>query len=147
MVGNTGPANNTLYQVSITSNIMSPSIAGPKVSSNYTNGYYAAGLQVSEFDAGTFDYIFLSVLAYGVPAACTAPSLNNGCVIGYDVTSGTISGSTTPTGATAEAGGTSGIVVDSGAAGAQNIYFSTLLNQTCTGGTGGCAIQTTQATP
>jgi hypothetical protein len=72
-----------------------------------------------------------------------------GCVIGYNVNSGTISGSTTATGATAEAGGTSGIVVDSGATGAQNIYFSTLLNQTCTtsGGTAGCAIQTSQSAP
>ncbi|MGA2359654.1 MAG: hypothetical protein ABSF66_11685 [Terriglobales bacterium] len=43
--------------------------------------------------------------------------------------------------------GTSGIVVDNGATGAQNIYFSTLLNQTCTGGTGGCAIQTSQSAP
>jgi hypothetical protein len=119
------------------------------VSTNYTNGYYAAGLQVAEFYTGTFDYIFLSVLAYGVPAGCTAPSLSNGCVIGYDVNSGTISGSTTPTGAAPAEGGTSGIVVDNGTSGAQNIYFSTLLNQTCTtsGGTGGCAIQTSQSAP
>jgi hypothetical protein len=148
VVGNTGPANNTLYQVTITSNVMNPSTAaGPVVSNSYTKGYYSAGLQVAEFDAGTIDYIFLSVLSFGVPSGCTSPSLNNGCVIGYNVTSGTISGSTTPTGATIAAGGTSGIVVDSGATGAQNIYFSTLLNQTCTGGTGGCAIQTSQSAP
>src|SRR5208282_2509526 len=150
VIGNTGPANNTLYQIPINSNVMSPSIAGPEVSNSYTNGYYAAGLQVSEFDAGTHDYIFLSVLAFGVPVGsgeCGTSSLSNGCVIGYDVTSGTISGSTTPTGATGEAGGTSGIVVDSGATGAQNIYFSTLLNATCTGGTGGCATQTLQSAP
>jgi hypothetical protein len=126
--------------------------AGPAVSSNYTNGYYAAGLQVAEFDNGTNDYIFLSVLAFGVPAGsgeCGTSSLSNGCVIGFDVTSGTITGSTTPTGAAPAAGGTSGIVVDNGAAGASNIYFSTLLNQTCTtsGGNGGCAIQTTQSAP
>ena len=149
MVGNTGPANNTLYQVSINNDVMSPSTtAGPVVSNSYTKGYYSAGLQVAEFYAGgTNDYIFLSVLAFGVPSGCTSPSLNNGCVLGFNVNSGTISGSTTPTGATGEAGGTSGIVVDSGAAGAQNIYFSTLLNQTCTGGTGGCAIQTSQSAP
>ena len=150
VIGNTGPANNTLYQIPINSNVMSPSIAGPEVSNSYTNGYYAAGLQVSEFDAGTHDYIFLSVLAFGVPVGsgeCGTSSLSNGCVIGYDVTSGTISGSTTPTGGTGEAGGTSGIVVDSGATGAQNIYFSTLLNATCTGGTGGCATQTLQSAP
>jgi hypothetical protein len=152
VVGNTGPANNTLYQVTITNNAISTVTTGPVVSNNYNKGYYAAGLQVAEFDNGTNDYIFLSVLAFGAPfgsAACGTATLVNGCVIGYDVTNGTISGSTTPTGATVEAGGTSGIVVDSGAAGAQNIYFSTLLNQTCTtsGGTGGCAIQTSQSAP
>src|ERR1019366_5744454 len=151
VIGNTGPANNTLYQIPINSNVMSTTAAAaPAVSSNYTNGYYAAGLQVAEFYAGgTNDYIFLSVLAYGAFGSgfCGTATLGNGCVIGYDVTNGTISGSTTPTGATAEAGGTSGIVVDSGATGAQNIYFSTLLNQTCTGGTGGCAIQTSQSAP
>jgi hypothetical protein len=151
VVGNTGPANNTLYQVSITSNVMSTSsTAGPEVSSNYINGYYSAGLQVSEFYAGgTNDYIFLSVLSYGFPSGCAPASLANGCIIGYNVNSGTISASTAATGATAEAGGTSGIVVDSGTAGAQNIYFSTLLNQSCTtsGGTGGCAIQTSQSAP
>jgi hypothetical protein len=151
LVGNTGPANNTLYQVTITNNVMNTSTtAGPVVSNNYTSGYYSAGLQVAEFDAGTIDYIFLSVLAFGVPAGsgeCGTSSLSNGCVIGFNVSSGTISGSTTPTGATGAEGGTSGIVVDSGAPGAQNIYFSTLLNQSCTtsDGTGGCAIQTSQA--
>ena len=151
VIGNTGPANNTLYQVSINSGIMSSgaATAGPVLSTNYTNSLYAAGLQVTEFNAGANDYIFLSVLAYGGVSGCGTASLTNGCVIGYNVTSGTISSSTTPTGATAEAGGTSGIVVDNGSAGAQNIYFSTLLNQTCTtsGGTGGCAIQTIQSAP
>ncbi|HLM82400.1 MAG TPA: hypothetical protein VK302_17480 [Terriglobales bacterium] len=154
VVGNTGPANNTLYQVSINANVMSTtSTAGPVVSTSYTNGYYAAGLQVAEFYDGTTakDYIFLGVLAYGAFGSgfCGTATLGNGCVIGFDVTSGTITGSTTPTGATAEAGGTSGIVVDNGAAGAQNIYFSTLLNQVCTTslGTGGCAIQTSQVAP
>ena len=34
------------------------------------------------------------------------------------------------------------------AAGAQNIYnFSTLLNASCTGGMGGCALQTSQSVP
>jgi hypothetical protein len=150
VVGNTGPANNTLYQVSINNNVMSTTTtAGPQLSSNYTHGYYSAGLQVSEFDSSSNDYIFLSVLSYGYPSACGTASLGNGCVIGYNVNSGTISTSTTATGATAEAGGTSGIVVDSATSGAQNIYFSTLLNQTCTtsGGTGGCAIQVSQIAP
>ena len=150
VVGNTGPANNTLYQVSINNNVMSSTTtAGPQLSSNYTNGYYSAGLQITEFDSSSNDYIFLSVLSYGYPIACGTASLGNGCVIGYNVNSGAISASTTPTGATPEAGGTSGIVIDSATSGAQNIYFSTLLNQTCTtsGGTGGCAIQVSQSAP
>jgi len=105
---------------------------------------------VTEFyPGGTNDYIFLSVLAYGDVNGCVTGALGNGCVIGYNVYSGAISGSTIPTGAAVEAGGTSGIVVDNDSSGAQNIYFSTLLNQSCTtsGGTGGCAIQTLQSLP
>jgi hypothetical protein len=151
VIGNTGPANNTLYQISITNNIMNPTtVVGPTLSTNYTNSYYSAGLQITEFFNSPHDYIFLSVLAYGNPTGfCGPASLGNGCIMGFDVTSGTISGSSVPTGATAEAGGTSGIVVDNAAVGGSNIYFSTLLNQTCTtsGGAGGCAIQTSQSAP
>ena len=45
--------------------------------------------------------------------------------------------------------GTSGIVGDNASSGAQNGYFSTLSNQTCStsGGTGGCAIQTIMSAP
>ncbi len=151
VVGNTGAANNTLYQVSISSNVMnSAPVAGPAVSENYTNGYMAAGLGVTEFDNGGHDYIFLSVLSFGAPAACSA-TLANGCVMGFDVTGGTISAGTTPTAATTEAGGTSSIIIDNSAAlaGASNIYFTPLANQFCTtsGTIGGCAIQTLQAAP
>jgi hypothetical protein len=61
--------------------------------------------------------------------------------------SGVVSSSATPNGTLQEAGGPSGIVVDNGGAGASNVYFSTLLNQTCTtsGGNGGCATSATQA--
>ena len=152
MVGNTGPANNTLYQIAINSGTMSSSAAtaGPAISSNYTNSLYSAGLQVTEFYAGgSNDYLFLSVLAYGSPTGCGTASLANGCILGYNVNSGSISGSTSPTGALAEAGGTSGIVVDNASSGAENIYFSTLSNQSCStsGGTGGCAIQTIMSAP
>jgi len=83
---------------------------------------------------------------------CPGQSLLIGCLMGFDVTSGTISSSTPATGVLQEAGGTSGIVVDNTASailGGSNIYFSTLLNQTCatSGGTGGCAVQTSQAIP
>jgi hypothetical protein len=151
VVGNTGAANNTLYQISINSNVMNAtSIVGPVLSNNNSNGYFSAGLQVTEFLNGAHDYIFTSVLSFGSPAACS-DTLANGCVMGFDVTSGTISGSTTPTAATTEAGGTSGIIIDNLASltGASNIYFTTLLNQLCTttSTTGGCAIQTLQSAP
>jgi len=151
VVGNTGAANNTLYQVSISSNVMNTaSTTGPALSDNYSNGFFAAGLQVTEFFKGGHDYIFLSVLSFGSPATCSN-ILSNGCVMGFDVTSGSINGSTAPTAATTEAGGTSGIIIDNSAAlsGASNIYFTTLTNQLCTtsGTTGGCAIQTLQSAP
>jgi hypothetical protein len=153
VVGNTGSGNNTLYQVSITNNVMSTTAtAGPVLSSNFTNHIFAAGLQITENFTGTNDYIFVSVLAYGGPSGCGTASLANGCVMGFNVTSGTISGSTATTGATAEAGGTSGIIIDNTASspsGASNIYYTPLSNQTCTtsASTGGCAIQISQATP
>jgi hypothetical protein len=155
VVGNTGPANNTLYQIPISSGTMGTPNAGPVVATNYTAGYYSAGLQVSEFyntSAGNHDYLFLSVLGFGqnnVNIACPGQTVIIGCVMGFDVTSGTVSSGMVSTGVLPEVGGTSGIVVDNGAAGASNIYFSTLLNQSCTtsGGTNGCAVQTTQAAP
>jgi hypothetical protein len=161
VVGGTGPQNNTLYAITITGNAMTAgsATAGPQVATNYTNGYHAAGLQVTEFcnngssactaSQGT-DYLFLSVLAFGnqfTTNPCPNPSAGNGCIMGFTVpASGTVSSSATPNGALQEAGGTSGIVVDNGASGASNIYFSTLLNQTCgSSGTGGCAVSATQA--
>lgn len=160
VVGNTGASNNTLYQIPITASTMGTPVAGPVVATNYSNSYYSAGLQITEFynTGGTqpHDYIFLSVLSYGNPtSACGTPSSTIGCILGYDVTTVTaatpITSSTAPTGGLPEAGGTSGIIVDNGSSGASNIYFSTLLNQSCTGpgvtGTGGCAVQTTQSAP
>jgi hypothetical protein len=153
VVGNTGSGNNTLYQISINSNVMSATAtAGPVLSSNFTNRIFAAGLQVTENFTGTNDYIFVSVLTYGGPSGCGTASLANGCVMGFDVTSGTISGSTAVTGATAETGGTSGIVIDNTASspsGASNIYYTPLANQLCSTSatTGGCAIQISQAAP
>lgn len=158
VVGGTGPQNNTLYAITITNNVMGSATAGPTVAANYTNGYYAGGLPVSEFcnngnspctsSQGT-DYVFVGVLSYGSSFStnpCTGQSLSVGCVMGFTLpASGVISSAATPNGTLPEAGGTSGIVVDNGASGASNIYFSTLLNQSCTGGTGGCAVSATQA--
>jgi hypothetical protein len=151
VVGNTGPANNTLFQIPISSGVMSTSpVAGPVLSTNYSNSYYSAGLQITEIYSSGKDYIFLSVLAFGTPAGCGS-SLDNGCVMGFNVTGGIINGSTAPTGATAEAGGTSGIIIDNSSAfaGASNIYYTPLSNQACptSASTGGCAIQISQTSP
>jgi hypothetical protein len=142
VVGGTGPQNNTLYQIPVTSGVIAPPAnAGPAVAGNYTNGYYAGGLQVTEFYTGTNDYIFTGVLM-----ALANPSV--GAVSGFDVTSGTISPSTVATGVIAAQGGPSGIVVDNSLSTAQNIYYSTTLNSTCTtSGSGGCAVQTIQSAP
>jgi len=153
VVGNTGPANNTLYQISITGNVMSTtSTAGPVVAQNYTNGYYASGLDLTEFFNSDTDYIFLGTIAFSNYAGCgTTPSINIGCVLGFNVTSGSISGLTLPTGSSPAAGGASGIIVDNAgsATGESNIYFSALSNQSCTtsGGSSGCAIQISQSAP
>lgn len=144
VVGNTGAADNTLYQISITANVMNTTSAvGPAVAKNFTNGFFAAGLNVTEFFNGTTDYIFLSTIAF-----CGAtPSIGTGCVVGFNVTNGVIS----PTASSTAAGGASGIIVDNSgsAAGESNIYFSTLSNQLCTTSnvTGGCAIQISQSVP
>lgn len=143
VVGGTGAQNNTLYQLPVSSgNLTYSSNTGPAVASNYTNGYYAAGLQVTEFYTGTHDYIFLGVLVAG-------NNVNVGQVAGYDVTSGTITTTTTPTGTIAAQGGSSGIVVDNALSTAQNIYYSSLLNAaSCTtSGSGGCAVQVIQSAP
>jgi len=141
VVGGTGPQNNTLYQIAMTSGNMGTVTTGPAVALNYTNGYYAGGLQVTEFYTGTHDYIFAGALM-----ATTTPTV--GLVSGYDVTSGSISPSTPVTGTILAQGGPSGIVVDNSLGIAQNIYYSTTLNAACTtSGTGGCAVQVIQSAP
>jgi hypothetical protein len=161
VVGGTGPQNNTLYAITVTNNVMTAGsgTAGPQLATNYTNNLYAAGLPVTDFcNNGTSectatqgtDYLFLSVPEFGSQFS-TNPCPNqiavNGCIMGFTApASGTVSNSATPNGTLEEAGGTSGIVVDNGASGASNIYFSTLLNQTCatSGGNGSCAVSATQ---
>jgi hypothetical protein len=101
------------------------------------------------------DYIFLSVTANGIVGdggTCTGACLYNFLVS----TNGT--STSVPTAATAGlaiAGGSSGIIMDntSTTSGASQIYFSSLSNETCVGngttgnGTGGCAVQASQAAP
>jgi hypothetical protein len=68
-------------------------------------------------------------------------------VYSFNVASGSLPAN--PTAGVAESGGSSGIIIDNDAvtAGASQIYFTTLDNQTCktSGGTGGCAVQASQS--
>ena len=150
VVGNTGTANNTLYRIPIAANVMGAPVSGPAISTNFTNGFFGAGMGLTEVFSNAHDYIFTSALLFAAPAACTS-SLTQGCVMGFDVTIGTLPPAATPTGATAEAGGVSAIIIDNtvtGLGGASNIYYTPLANQACTtGGTGGCAIQISQSSP
>ena len=150
VVGNTGMANNTLYRIPITSNVMGAAASGPVVSTNFSNGFFSAAMGLTEIFSNSHDYIFTSALSFGAAAACGAPSLTQGCVMGFDVTSGTLPPATLPTGANTEAGGVSAIIIDNTSlfSGASNIYYTPLANQACaTGGTGGCAIQISQSSP
>jgi hypothetical protein len=73
---------------------------------------------------------------------------------GANTTDGTVTwvnAGVLPSAALASAGGTSGIIIDNFVntlAGASQVYFSTLSNQTCStsGTTGGCAMQASQST-
>jgi hypothetical protein len=92
------------------------------------------------------DLLFMSVegnSVVGAPVNCPAPS--GGCLMSVDVTSGLPSATFATR---AEAGGTSGIIVDGAStfAGASQIYFTPLAGQRCTtsGSIGGCAIQASQ---
>jgi hypothetical protein len=100
----------------------------------------------------TDDYIFLSVSANGSLAACAGACLYN-FLVSTDGTSTTVPAAATA--GLAVTGGSSGIIMDniSTTSGASQIYFSSLSNGTCAGngatggGTGGCAVQASQAAP
>ena len=103
----------------------------------------------------TDDYIFLSVTANGNVAdggTCSGACLYN-FLVSTNGTSTSVPSSATA--GLATAGGSSGIIIDnvSTTSGASQIYFSSLSNETCVGngitgnGTGGCAVQASQAAP
>jgi hypothetical protein len=104
------------------------------------------------------DRIFLSVEAEAITgvSGCTGGSTTVGCVFNFDLTVGsgmTESTEILPTAALSglnSEGGSSGMVIDNGlatTAGAGQIYFTPLGNQTCTtsGTSGGCAMQASQS--
>ena len=159
--GNPG-GNTTLYQIPIlNTGLMGTLVTGPSLSTANTTCSPVTEVFNPNATGGAKDWIFMSVQASSntaAPVSCPA-SVSGGCIMSFNVTSGAaITGATTTAATAAAAGGASGIVVDNtvGAgtlAGASQVYFSTLVNDTvvCTtsGGTflGGCGVQGAQAGP
>jgi hypothetical protein len=146
-----------LYQIPITAGTMSGSaVKGPRLTDSILyDDVIPTCSPVTEIFSSPIDWVFLSVTKAGAADIAAegntcASSSTIGCVYSFDVTSGSISSSTQAANGLATVGGSSGIVIDNTAsspAGASQIYFSTLGNQTCTtsGGAGRCAIQASQA--
>ena len=136
--GNPG-GDPTLYRVPIASNAIGVPVTITALTTKGTNC-----APVSEFFNSTTstDWLFLGVSASGNRTGCSGA-----CVYSFNATSALTAG-TNATSGLAAAAGPSGIIVDNIGAAAStvaNIYLSTLGNQACTGGTGGCAEQATQS--
>ena len=136
----------TLYLVPVTNNVVGAPVAVATLANADSWGYNACS-PVTEFynSVTATDWMFVSVAANGAQSACTSTT---GCIYSFNATSPLASGATATSGMSS-AGGSSGIIVDNIGAATDttaNIYFSTLGNQACatSGGTGGCAIQTSQ---
>lgn len=143
--------NGTLFQVPMSAlsgtGTVTPNTFSTPVSSVGSSSTCSA---LTEFSTdATHDYLFLSLVANG--NASTSPACTGACIYNYNVHSAGTTG--TPISGLASAGGSSGIIIDnsSAAAGESQIYFSTLGSQSCGGngttgsGTGGCAVQASQA--
>jgi hypothetical protein len=103
------------------------------------------------------DWIFTSMeggSATAVAATCEGTVGSTGCIMSFNVTSGTLPA--TATASVSAAGGASGVIVDnsveSAPTGASQVYFTPLMDQACTttipdspAATGGCAIQASQS--
>jgi hypothetical protein len=134
----------TLYRIPITSNSIGTSVAIATLSSTSIAGPDCS--PVTEFfnSSTTTDWLFVSPTGKGSQSSCTS----SGCVYSFNATTALAAGATASSGL-ASANGASGIVVDNIGASSStvaNIYYSTLSNQSCTGGTGGCAVQASQGT-
>jgi hypothetical protein len=161
--GNTpGSSGNTptLWQIPMTGTFggtLHAGTQGPTFTTSITNTCGPV-TEIYNPNAGpATDWIFTSMQggnATAVAATCEGTTGSTGCVMSFNVTSGTL-----PAAATASvsaAGGASGIVVDNtveaAPTGGSQVYFTPLANQPCTtsipdspAATGGCAIQASQA--
>ena len=133
--------------ISTAANVINPLTSGGATCSPVT--------EIFGSDGTTDDYIFLSVTAngnVGDGGTCTGACLYN-FVVSTNGTSTSVPAAATA--GLATTGGSSGVIMDniSTTTGASQIYFSSLSNETCAGngttgnGTGGCAVQASQAAP
>jgi hypothetical protein len=120
--GNSAPA---LYQLPISSLVLTGAVNGPLNLSTNTTGQECSPLTElfnPNQGASGVDWLFL-----GVPANCAFGGSSSGCIMSFDITSGTMPAGAFATGL--EYGGTSGIVVDNvsptGTA-TSNTFFTTL---------------------
>jgi len=129
----------TIYRIHITTNTMSAPVAGPTLTSAA-----ATCSPMTEAFSGTTDMIFVNVQDNGNLGSCGG----GGCIMSFNITSGTLPSGTAPTASLPENGGTSGMVIDtlgSGTSGANQVYFSPLATgQVCPSGAG-CAVQASQS--
>jgi len=128
-----------IYRIPITTNTMGGPVAGPTLTSaNRTCS------PITEAFSGTTDMIFVNVQNSGNLGSCGG----GGCVMSFNITSGTLPSGTAPTASLPENGGASGMVIDtlgSGTSGANQVYFSPLATgQVCPSGAG-CAVQASQS--
>jgi hypothetical protein len=137
----------TVWQIPVTAGVLGTAVQGPQIATAN-----AECSPMTEFDDGTTDRIFVSVVASGLTTVPIGCPTNTGCIMSFDITNPATWTTTTATSATAAAaGGTSGVIIDSstGPVGSSQIYFTPLATGNCitaTGqGIGGCAVQASQA--
>ena len=150
--GNTS-GNATFYQLPITANVMAAS--GTSVLAISTANTTCSPVTEAYSDSNNTDLMFLSVQNFGDTSASVNCPANTGCLMSFPVPV-TLGGQlpTSTKAALSASGGTSGVVIDNtvppgsppGSLQTSQIYFSTLSDQVCgTSGTGGCAVQASQA--
>jgi hypothetical protein len=111
----------------------------------------AACSPVSEIDNNGTDYLFLSVSANGnqTGVGCNGSGAAGACLYSISYFNFNTYWFVYANAGIAATSGSSGIIIDntSGSAGASQVYYSPLGSQSCTtsGGTGGCAVQASQA--
>ncbi len=136
--GNSG-GSAILYRIHIAANVMAAPVTGPTLTSDDSTCS-----PITEAFGGATDLIFVNVQDNGSPAACGG----GGCVMSFNVTSGTLGTGAAPVSALAQNGGTSGIVIDTlgaAAAGSNQVYFSPLgTGQVCPSAAG-CGVQASQS--